>query len=95
MAGASRRVGNKEENNEEGSYLATCDWLQTGNRQTSLKSRERSWHPEGHRQCMEASRGQCCRRSCWRWWVQESLVVEGLEEAPAHKNLVLLSASCL
>jgi len=45
MAGASHQVGNKEENNEVGSYLAICDWLQTGNHQTVLKSQETSWHP--------------------------------------------------
>lgn len=76
MAGASHQVDNKEENNEVGSYLAICDWLQTGNHQTDLKSQETSWHPEGHRQCMEVSRGQCCKKSCWRWWGQESLGVE-------------------
>ncbi len=45
MAGASHQVGNKEENNEAGSYLATCDWLQTGSHQTGLKSQETCWHP--------------------------------------------------
>lgn len=76
MEGASHRVGNREENTEVGSLLATCDWLQTGNHQTSLKSQETGWHPEGHRQCMEVSRGQCCKKSYWMWWVQGSLGVE-------------------
>lgn len=73
MVGASHQVDDEEENNEAGSYLATYDWLQTASHQTGLKSEETCWHPEGHRQCMEVSKGQCCKKSCWMLWVQEFL----------------------